>query len=213
MPICAFWGRDDLIGELLLLSLLASFIYGLSLRKGRDMLQDAGATLFGMLYIGGLFSFLILLQSANTSVASPWAGIPNGVWLCAIVVITNWVSDMCSYLIGGSVGKRHIFPRLSPSKTLEGLVGGICGSLVVGVLLGISGGLGIYHSTIIALTVGLFAPLGDLVESAIKRELGIKDFGSLLPGHGGILDRFDSLLISTFFVYHIGVVLGVIFPK
>lgn len=190
--------------------LIFCFLWGLTFHRGQNLLINIGVTLLGIIYIGGLFSYLLMLSLSEAYVNPPIASFSTGSWLCAIVVVTNWVSDICSYLIGKHLGKRHIFPKISPNKTLEGLVGGMIFAIVGGTILGNWSGIKTSTSSILALTIALSAPLGDLAESALKRELGIKDFGSILPGHGGILDRFDSLLFSSFFSFQILNLLDVI---
>ncbi|MBC7329516.1 phosphatidate cytidylyltransferase [bacterium] len=195
--ILVYFKKMSLIPHLLALTLLLSFFIGLAIRRGRNLLRDLSLTFLPILYISGLISYLLLLYSSQASLHPPSSSTPSGVWLCAIVVITNWLNDIGSYFGGKFLGKKHIFPHISPAKTLEGFVLGFISAIVGGTILGILSGLGIFVSLLLSLVIGIFAPLGDLAESAIKRELGIKDFSSILPGHGGILDRFDSLLFSA----------------
>jgi phosphatidate cytidylyltransferase len=208
--LLAYLKKLTLIPHLLSSILLLCFLIGLAMRKGRNLLQDMSLTFFSILYISGLLSYLLLLSSSKSIIRPPNSFIQPGAWLCAIVVITNWLSDMGSYFGGKFLGKKHIFPRLSPAKTLEGFIFGFLLAIIGGILLGIWSGLGIFPSLFLAITIGVFAPLGDLAESAIKRELGIKDFSSILPGHGGILDRFDSLLFSAPASYYLLQLLNII---
>ena len=208
--LLAYLKMFSYILHLLFAFLLISFLFGLFFRRGIYLMRDISISLFALLYVSGLLSYLLLLSSSQARIRPPVPHIQPGTWICLIVVLINWLSDMGSYFGGLCCGKRHIFPRLSPGKTLEGFIVGFLASLVFGFLLGIWSGLGILSSFLLALTIAIFAPLGDLAESALKRELGIKDFSSILPGHGGILDRFDSLLFSSFVSYWLMRILGII---
>lgn len=107
-----------------------------------------------------------------------------------------WATDSGAYFIGRAFGKRKLWPAISPNKTVEGFVGGICCALIVGVLFALFSNIdsSLIALIIISLVLSVFGQIGDLVESAFKRHYNVKDSGNLLPGHGGILDRFDSLL-------------------
>lgn len=120
----------------------------------------------------------------------------NGMAVLFFILFSVWATDTVAYFAGRSFGKRKLWPEISPKKTVEGSIGGIIATLVVAVLYQVF--LPVYPSIGFAIAAGLvitvFGQLGDLVESAFKRHYGVKDSGALLPGHGGILDRFDSLL-------------------
>lgn len=196
--------------HLLLSIFILCFLWGIFLRRGRNLLRDISVTLFGITYAGGLFSYLLSLSLSKANIRPPTSIFFSGSWLCALIVITNWLSDIGSYFVGKYWGKRYIFPHISPNKTLEGLLGGIIFTIVGGTLLGSWGGMELRVSWLLSWSIAISAPLGDLAESALKRELGIKDFSTLLPGHGGILDRFDSLLFSSFFSFYLLRVLEII---
>jgi phosphatidate cytidylyltransferase len=117
-------------------------------------------------------------------------------------LIILWSNDTGAYLSGRALGRTKLFERISPNKTWEGFIGGVL--LAMGVAFGLSywfGTLTKLEWVMIAAIIGIFGTLGDLVESMLKRSLGIKDSGSILPGHGGFLDRFDGLLIAAPLVY------------
>jgi phosphatidate cytidylyltransferase len=105
-----------------------------------------------------------------------------------------WATDSCAFFVGKAIGKNKLAPKFSPHKTVEGAIGGMCGGILFGAVAGqlllgnIRGGL------IVGLIAGVLGQIGDIFESAIKREIGVKDLGTIMPGHGGVLDRFDSLL-------------------
>lgn len=162
-----------------------------------------GATLLGFAWIGGLGGFAGLLLGAPNGI-----GLIVGLALCAIAY------DVAGYFVGSQFGKRPLLPHISPHKTVEGLVGGMLAAIVVGFLTSTILGLtpwdgrasyGLWLGVVVAIT----APLGDLCESMIKRDLDIKDFGTFLPGHGGVLDRFDGLLLSLPAVYYLVLHLGI----
>ena len=161
-------------------------------------LEKASATFWGQIYTGALLSHLILLRQAE-----------NGFFWVIAVLGTTWASDTFAYLVGKRWGKHRIWPQISPSKTLEGTVGGMVGGISAGAFLlscfpqwggpaaPFSSALGLLTATAIA------APAGDLAESVLKRLAGVKDSGALLPGHGGILDRFDSLFFTFPTAYYV----------
>lgn len=111
------------------------------------------------------------------------------------LLVLTWVNDTGAYLVGSQIGKTPLFPRVSPNKTWEGSIGGVVTTLVFGGLLGLFfTEIAFRHWLVLAAIVAVFGSLGDLVESMLKRSVGVKDSGSLLPGHGGVLDRFDAFI-------------------
>jgi phosphatidate cytidylyltransferase len=118
------------------------------------------------------------------------------------ILIIIWTNDTFAYLVGRSIGKNKLFERVSPKKTIEGFLGGVFFSLLAGILLAkyyLSESLS--HWLIIAFIVSGFGTLGDLIESKFKRNAGVKDSGTIMPGHGGFLDRLDSIIFAAPFVY------------
>lgn len=135
-------------------------------------------------------------------------------WLMLALFILIWINDSGAYIVGSLMAKRKggnhkMFPRVSPAKSWEGLIGGFIFDLIAGYVffcIGWTADMGLTNSLFFALAVGVFGTLGDLMESLFKRTLGVKDSGKFMPGHGGVLDRFDSLLLAVpvvyfFFVY------------
>lgn len=157
----------------------------------RYSLLDGAGTLMGTLYVG-LLSYFYLLRT-----------LPDGwIWLIFMFAGT-WASDITAYFVGKGFGRRRIAPVLSPKKTLEGAIGGLLGSVLIGYLFAIIYPfLPFYKMLLLGLLLGAAAEVGDLLESAFKRQAGIKDSGKLIPGHGGILDRFDSALFTAPLVYY-----------
>ncbi len=149
-------------------------------------------TIMGMMYIGIPFSLLINLAFVHDLY------VPELILgLCILI----WANDSGAYLIGSLFGKKPLYPKISPKKTMEGTVGGLGAALLVSwVLSSIFTTFNGNHWIVVSIMVAIFGTLGDLVESMLKRNLDIKDSGSFFPGHGGFLDRFDSLIFCVPFV-------------
>lgn len=127
-----------------------------------------------------------------------WAGQERGFAWLAFVISVTWLSDTGAYLLGRSFGRRALIPSVSPKKTVEGLIGGLAAGVIIGVLVNELLGLDlpILAAVAAALILSVIGVLGDLAESLLKRQTGVKDSGSLIPGHGGMLDRIDALLFT-----------------
>jgi len=165
--------------------------------NGSHNFSSLGAILSGIILLAipfSLFASIMLLGSKMSTIA--------GKELIIFYFIILWVFDTAAYIIGSLIGKRKLFERISPSKTWEGTIGGLICCL--GVALAISYFYDetlIPHAIVFTLLIVVFGTIGDLAESMLKRHAGVKDSGALLPGHGGILDRFDGVLISAPAVY------------
>ena len=164
---------------------------------------NAAVTLLGYTYIGVLGGFAGLLLAYPDGL-----GMLIGLVLCAVAY------DIVGYLVGSRMGRRALAPEVSPNKTVEGLVAGMAASVFMGAVISQLFGLHPWNDfsngLLLGLVVAIFAPLGDLCESMLKRDLGLKDFGTLLPGHGGVLDRFDAMLFCLPAVYYLVVARGII---
>jgi phosphatidate cytidylyltransferase len=160
------------------------------LLKRKNLIVNISTTLFIAIYIGHFLSFLIKIR-----------GLEDGSMLLIFALFTTWMSDTAAYIVGVYFGNRHIFPTISPNKTLEGSIGGILG----GAICGIAFYFILPINPIVLFALGLLAAIcgqtGDLFESTIKRNFNVKDSGKLLPGHGGILDCMDSILFSGPIIY------------
>lgn len=163
-----------------------------SLSPRRYALANTAVTTLGIAWVG-MLSFAILI-----------AGGPHPVAQIMFLVIVIAGNDIAAYFVGRSVGRRPLAPRVSPGKTVEGFIGGLVIGAIVAAVLAVFPPweqIGVTRALVTALLVGLIAPIGDLAESMVKRALGVKDMGAVLPGHGGMLDRIDGFLFAVPAVY------------
>jgi phosphatidate cytidylyltransferase len=192
MATAAAARRPDLLPPLFTLALLVA-VSAPAVAPGRLKAADGVASVFGVAYVGWLASHFILLRD-----------LPGGAAPFFVALVGTWVFDSASYFAGRAFGRRKLVPATSPSKTVEGLVGGLmAGLLTVGWLASWWLKVGPGGAAVLAVVVVTAAQLGDLAESALKRGAGLKDSGKLIPGHGGVLDRFDSLLWVMPAVYYL----------
>ena len=159
-------------------------------------------TYFSLIYAPVMLSFVFLTRQLE-----------NGIYLVWMIFINSWISDTCAYLVGVMIGKHKLAPVLSPKKSIEGSVGGIVGSALVGALFGyfMDVTLETQQLVLILPIVGgvgsVISQVGDLAASAVKRNFEIKDYGKLIPGHGGIMDRFDSVIFTAPITYFLIMIL------
>lgn len=210
------------LGVVSLLVLVALLLLALAIwRRGvaGKPLSAAATTFFGVIYTGGTLSYGYAIANHEYAFApsslhlAGWA-IPSGGLLLLLPLFTTWASDIGAYAVGRTMGRRKLIPSVSPGKTVEGSIGGVVASMLVAWaytawVLSPATHLGFTWRPVGVLAFGALisvaAQVGDLAESLLKREAGVKDSSNLLPGHGGILDRCDSLLFVLPFSY---VVLG-----
>ncbi|MDQ3400602.1 MAG: phosphatidate cytidylyltransferase [Chloroflexota bacterium] len=162
-----------------------------------------GAALGAALIVGGLYlagGLAALAQLQFATAGEPGTVAPSFAWALLALAVT-WAADISAYAVGSRIGRRRIAPLLSPRKTLEGTVAGIAAAALVALAFGAVYGLAPAAVAIVALFAGPAALAGDLIESALKRAAGAKDSGGIIPGHGGVLDRIDSLLLVAPVVY------------
>ncbi|MFN3597167.1 MAG: phosphatidate cytidylyltransferase [Rubricoccaceae bacterium] len=164
-------------------------------RASATPLADAAATLFGVLYPAALLGAALALRSAE----APWLFGHEAFWLTLAGLVCVWAADSFAYFAGRTLGRRALFPRVSPSKTWEGSAGGVVGALALAATfkLGVLPGVLSWPDVLaLGLICGGASQFGDLVESHFKRAAGVKDSGRWIPGHGGMLDRVDALLFA-----------------
>lgn len=153
---------------------------------------DIGVSFLGAAYIIFFLYHVILLANIEPKFM---------VWF---IFLASWGADTGAYFVGKKFGKRKLAPVISPKKTIEGVIGGICTSAVLCAILAfVFDKTLIYHSIAIGIIGSSISVVGDLTASKIKREMAVKDYGHIMPGHGGVLDRFDSVLLVTPFVYYV----------
>jgi phosphatidate cytidylyltransferase len=202
----AVYGVESL-GAVLALGLIGSLIVAvLTANEDTRALPSWALSVAGVLYIPFLLSHLILLRSVNTPLSgglvTPWVS-PGFAWI-VFALATTWLGDTFAYFVGRSLGRTPLAPHISPKKTWEGSIGGLIGAALTGIGCVYLFGLPISPliGAVLGGIAGIIGPLGDLAESQIKRQIGVKDVGSLLPGHGGILDRIDSILFMVPIIYY-----------
>jgi phosphatidate cytidylyltransferase len=195
--ISGFMDADWMISILVLLAVTYHLV---AYERGRDQAAtDFGVTLAGVMYIGWFGAYFISLRN-----------LPDGIWWILLVLPAVWFADTGAYFIGKRFGRHKLSPRLSPKKTWEGYFGGIVVAVVLTTLLvviwqAVTGGnsnITPLRGALMGLVMGIFPTLGDLGESMIKRQVGVKDSGKLLPGHGGAFDRIDSWIWAVVIGYY-----------
>ena len=203
IPHCQYTGAAPF---LLTLVVVISLIWSLFRSPKERAFHNWAWTMAGILYIGWMLSFWVGLRILE-----------NGREWVFFAVFTTAASDTSAFFVGRAWGKRRMAPTISPSKTWEGAIGGFLGALTLALILKAIFSLppfflpvNYWQAALLGAAVSVLAQLGDLVESLLKRNTETKDSGKLLPGHGGILDRFDSFLLSGVLVYYFVILIDVI---
>ena len=203
--VAATMRAHELMLPLLTVIILAVMLEALYHYEDEHWIANVAMSVFAVFYVGMLFSHFIFLRelSGNTYQFANFYNMELGEALLWVVLFGTWASDTFAYFFGVAFGKHRLLEAVSPKKSVEGAVAGFFGTLLVVSALG-SGWLGYPLSKIVGLglVIGFFAPLGDLVESNLKRSCAIKDSGNFFPGHGGVLDRCDSLLFAVPLAYY-----------
>ena len=182
------WGLKGVaaVTFVLMLVLLVWYTYWM-----RSRITDVCVTLFGAMYTGLMLSGIIVIRQA---LPEPWGGV-----LVLLLLLSIWGNDAFAYLIGSKFGKHKLAPKTSPKKSWEGFIAGLVFSMLTWVAMTFVPGvqMSIWMALLFGLVCGGMEVLGDLVESRIKRNVGVKDSGTIMPGHGGLLDRTDSLFLAS----------------
>ena len=182
-----------------LLILLAAYVFTFPRYDAKDIVF----TFFGFFYAGVMISFYYLTRQ-----------LPDGIYIVWLILAGSWLCDVCAYLTGMTLGRHKLAPVLSPKKSIEGSVGGIVIPAIVAYVFGMI--ISAYYSpgypvapvfAALTATGAAASQIGDLSASAVKRNHSIKDYGELIPGHGGVLDRFDSLIFTAPMIYFVAVLL------
>lgn len=197
-----FTGRMEMVTALWVLFLVVVMaVYVFTFPKYRT--EQVMVTYFGLFYVAVMLSYVYQTRM-----------LPDGgvaVWL---IFLSSWGCDTCAYCVGMLIGKHKMAPKLSPKKSIEGGVGGVLGAALLGALFSLAmnhwaqAEVSPAFYALICGIGGIISQIGDLAASAIKRNHEIKDYGKLIPGHGGILDRFDSVIFTAPVIYYLTVLLG-----
>ena len=186
----------DFLTPLLLTSAVVLSLIGLLVRRQKEEAFTSWVwTIAGILYVGWLLSYLVALRSLDD----------GRNWVFFVLFVT-WVSDTTAFFVGGKLGRHKLAPNISPGKTWEGAVGGICGAIIMSLLFFAPTPFQLplipWQAILLGILVSVFGQIGDLIESLLKRNMGVKDSGTVMPGHGGILDRIDSIVFAGIVVYY-----------
>lgn len=191
-----FWGVTGLLGGLAAIVIL-SFLWSLFGKLGVHLVGRMAVTHFGIIWVAVGFAYLLLLRALE-----------HGMALTILVLACTILNDTFAYIVGRAVGRHPMAPRISPKKSVEGALGGLVGSVVAALVVKLyAPWLSTRDAVIFGVIIGVVGQWGDLFESVVKRDAGVKDSGRILAGHGGVLDRFDSLLFAGFVAYWTAILL------
>ena len=200
MVLVSACGYDNLIPLVLLIGTIGSFLAVL-FRGRQPYIANVATTILGFL-IAWMPCHVCLVRQMGPSISLFNITFKQGLYFLVFIFFVILLTDIAAYFFGVKFGKHKLSPVISPKKTIEGaLAGGIC-AVITGLVIGKFIGISFYHSLVLSIIVTVMAQLGDLSESLIKRDAGVKDSGNSLPGHGGFLDRADSYLFSVPVAYY-----------
>jgi phosphatidate cytidylyltransferase len=161
------------------------------LKRPKNVIVDIAVTILGMIYVGWFLSYLLFIRNLTE----------HGAYIF-FLIITIWAEDIMAYLVGSALGKTKLVPAISPKKTVEGAIAGLVTCVIAALIFSQFIGMDLIHALILGLLIGIMAPISDLVESLVKRDVGAKDSGNVVPGHGGVLDRMDSFILTAPVLYY-----------
>ena len=197
----AYFNHFNLIPLAFTISALAALMWVLF--KGRQpYIANVATTIFGFLYCGWFPLHFIFLRNLGNDTFMNLIPHAQGAGYCLLILFAVLVTDTFCYIVGCRWGKNKLSPVISPNKTIEGSMGGTTMCMVFSLGIGFAIGLPWYHALILGALIAAFAQIGDLCESMIKRDAGVKDSSNILPGHGGFLDRTDSYIMTIPVVYY-----------
>lgn len=176
---------------ILTVSVMITMVASLFLKRPKNVIVDIAVTILGMIYIGWLFSYLLFIRALTE----------HGAYLF-FLMITVWAEDIVAYLVGTKFGRTKLMPRISPKKSVEGAIAGFLVCIAAALIFSQFIGMNIVDAIILGVLIGVMAPISDLVESVVKRDVGVKDTGDIIPGHGGVLDRMDSFILTAPVMYY-----------
>ena len=199
----AYAGKEEyMAGALMGMSLIVMLFH--LFRKGFHVsaFADVGVTLMGLIYLGWFFGHMLLLRKLSIPGTSGnytlfGFSIKQGAGFVLLLLFSTSFTDIGAFFVGKYLGKHKLCPGISPGKTIEGSIGGLIGAICGAALIGSQLPIAINDYVNIGFLVGIFAQLGDLWESVLKRDVNVKDSGVIMAGHGGVLDRIDSILFTT----------------
>ena len=199
--VLLFMGLTDqmmLFTVLLIVLLMATYVFTFPTYRADQVMT----VFFGVFYVAVMLSFVYQTRMLEAGAIIVW-----------LIFLSSWGCDTCAYCVGMLIGKRKMAPKLSPKKSVEGGIGGVVGAALLGALYAVcankwmGGDINPLFCAIVCGAGGMISQIGDLAASAIKRNYEIKDYGKLIPGHGGILDRFDSVIFTAPIIYFLAVAL------
>ena len=199
----AAWQKPEFLAMACPLIVLVTLLESVLMRSSTSIM-DALASGAGIIYIGFPFTCLLQLREMQpaTVFSTEIGSLTFGCVLVWLMFIGTWASDTFAYFTGTAIGRHKLCPAISPNKTIEGFMGSVIGTTAVVAGLGYYLQLSLPEMAVLGLLIAIFATLGDLVESVAKRYVRIKDSGNIIPGHGGVWDRFDSVLFTAPLVYY-----------